>query len=57
VEDESIADLVVRHRLVGDLSQDVPPRDQQTPEALALHHKAEVEKWWPIIRAAAIKAQ
>jgi tripartite-type tricarboxylate transporter receptor subunit TctC len=54
---DALAYPAVRHRLVNDLSQDIPPRDQQTPEALALHHKAEVEKWWPIIRAAAIKAQ
>jgi hypothetical protein len=33
------------------------PRDQQTPEALAAHHKAETEKWWPIIKAANIKAE
>ena len=54
---DALADPAVRHRLVSDLSQDIPPRDQQTPEALALHHKADVEKWWPIIKAAAIKAQ
>ena len=30
---------------------------QQTPEALGAHHKAEIEKWWPIIKAAGIKAE
>ena len=33
------------------------PRDQQTPEALAAQQKAEIEKWWPIIKAAGIKAE
>ena len=51
---ESLADPAVRQRLV-DLGQEIPPREQQTPEALAAYHKAEIEKWWPIIKAARIK--
>jgi tripartite-type tricarboxylate transporter receptor subunit TctC len=35
----------------------IPPRGQQTPEALAAFHKAEIEKWWPIVTAANIKAE
>jgi hypothetical protein len=35
----------------------VPPPEQQTPEGFAAFQKAEIEKWWPIIRAAGIKAQ
>ena len=35
----------------------IPPREQQTPEALGAFHKAEIEKWWPIIKAAGIKAR
>jgi len=53
---ESMADPLVRKRL-GDIGVDIPPRDQQTPEALGALHKAEVEKWWPLIKAANIKAE
>ena len=35
---------------------DIPPRERQTPEALAAYQKSEIEKWWPIIKAAGIKA-
>ena len=52
----ALADPGVRQRL-SDLGQVIPPPEQQTPEALAAHHKAEIEKWWPIVRAANIKAQ
>jgi len=50
---ESLADQMVRSRL-AELGFEIFPREQQTPEALAAHHKAEIEKWWPIIRAAGI---
>jgi tripartite-type tricarboxylate transporter receptor subunit TctC len=53
---ESLADPTMRKRLT-DLGQDIPPRDQQTPEALNAYHKAEIEKWWPIIKAANIKVE
>ena len=46
----------VRTRLAA-IHQEIPPREQQTPEALAAYQKAEIEKWWPIIKAAGIKAQ
>jgi tripartite-type tricarboxylate transporter receptor subunit TctC len=52
----ALADPGVRARL-ADLGLEISPRDQQTPEALAALQKAEIEKWWPIIKAAGIKAQ
>jgi len=53
---EALADPAVRMRF-ADLGQEMFPREQQTPEALAAFHKAEIEKWWPIIKAAGIKAE
>jgi tripartite-type tricarboxylate transporter receptor subunit TctC len=52
----ALADPTVRSRFT-DLGLEIYPRDQQTPEALAVYQKAEIEKWWPIIRAAGIKAE
>jgi len=51
-----LADPAVRQRLV-ELGQDIPAVDQQTPEALYAYHKAEIEKWHPIIKAANIKPE
>ena len=52
----AFADAGVRQR-IADLGQAIPPREQLTPEALAAFHKAEVDKWWPIIKAANIKVE
>jgi tripartite-type tricarboxylate transporter receptor subunit TctC len=52
---DAAADSGARKRLM-DLGQEILPRDKQTPEALGAHQKAEIEKWWPIIKSAGIKA-
>jgi tripartite-type tricarboxylate transporter receptor subunit TctC len=52
----ALADPAVRKRFV-DLGQEIPAREQQTPEGFAAYHKAEIEKWWPIIKGAGIKAE
>ena len=53
---DALANPAVRSRL-ADLAQEIYPRAQQSPEALGVFHKAEIEKWWPIIKAANIKAE
>jgi tripartite-type tricarboxylate transporter receptor subunit TctC len=53
---DALADSKVRARL-ADLGQEIFPRDRQMPEALGAFQKAEIEKWWPIIKAAGIKAE
>ena len=53
---DALADPAVRQRLT-DLGHEIAPREQQSPAALAAYHKAEIEKWWPIIKAANIKLQ
>jgi tripartite-type tricarboxylate transporter receptor subunit TctC len=52
----ALADPETRKRLT-DLAQEIYPPDQQTPEALYAFQKSEIEKWWPIIKAAGIKAE
>ncbi|MEA2933768.1 MAG: hypothetical protein QOD74_414 [Variibacter sp.] len=52
---ETLADERVRARL-AELGQDIPRREQQTPEALGAHHRAEIERWWPVLKAAGVKA-
>jgi len=53
---ETLADPAVQQRLIV-IGQESWPRDKQTPEALAALQKAEIDKWWPIIKAANIRAE
>jgi tripartite-type tricarboxylate transporter receptor subunit TctC len=53
---EALADPAIQKRFT-ELGLDVAPREQQTPEGLASFQKAEIEKWWPIIKAAGIGMQ
>jgi tripartite-type tricarboxylate transporter receptor subunit TctC len=53
---EALADGGVKQRF-NELGHEIAPREQQTPEALAAYHKAEIDKWWPIIKAANIKLE
>jgi len=53
---DALGNPAVRKRLT-DLGHELFPRDRQTPEVLAAFHKAEIEKWWPIVREAGIKPE
>lgn len=53
---ESLADATVRSRL-ADTGQEIFPPDQLTPEALGTLQRAEIDRWWPIIKAAHIKGE
>jgi tripartite-type tricarboxylate transporter receptor subunit TctC len=53
---KALADPAVRDKLAP-LGLDGPPADQRTPQALRAFQKSEIEKWWPIIKAAHITAE
>jgi tripartite-type tricarboxylate transporter receptor subunit TctC len=52
----ALAEPAVRQQ-AAELGQQIVPPEQQTPEVLAALQKAEIEKWWPIIKAAGIRAE
>ena len=51
---DTFSDPAVRQRLT-DQGLEIPPRELQTPEGFGAFHRAEIERWWPIIKAANIK--
>jgi tripartite-type tricarboxylate transporter receptor subunit TctC len=53
---DALADPNVQQRFAAQ-GQDIWPRDQQTPEALAALYQAEIAKWWPIIKAEHLKVE
>ncbi|HTE96862.1 MAG TPA: tripartite tricarboxylate transporter substrate-binding protein, partial [Bradyrhizobium sp.] len=53
---EALDDPSLRQRF-ADIGQEIFPRERRTPEALAMLQTAEIEKWWPIIKAANIKGE
>jgi len=53
---DALADLAVQSRL-ADISYQIFPTEQQTPEALAALQQADAKKWWPIIKTSGIKAE
>ena len=53
---EILAEPAIKAKFT-ELGLDVATPEQQTPQGLAAFHKAEVDKWWPIIQAAGVKAE
>jgi tripartite-type tricarboxylate transporter receptor subunit TctC len=53
---KSLGESATKEKLAA-LGQDIPPVEQLTPQALGAFQKAEIEKWWPIVKAAGIKAE
>jgi len=51
-----LADPAVRQKLISQ-GFEIPPRENQTPEALGAYQRAEIKKWWPIMKATGIKPQ
>jgi tripartite-type tricarboxylate transporter receptor subunit TctC len=56
VVSQALADPNAQRRF-ADLGREIFPREQQTPEALAAFQKAEIEKWWPLLKAAGVKPE
>jgi tripartite-type tricarboxylate transporter receptor subunit TctC len=52
----ALADPAVRAKMVQ-VGWEIVPREQQTPQALAAHHKSEVERWGKVIRESGVRAE
>lgn len=52
---EAMSDPTVRKRFI-DLGQEIPSGAGLSQQTLARHHKAEIDKWWPIIKEAGLRA-
>jgi len=57
VDGEAPAAEALDQRRLADLGQEIPPRNEQMPEALSAYHRAEIEKWRPMVKAAGIKPE
>jgi tripartite-type tricarboxylate transporter receptor subunit TctC len=53
---QTLADQGVQQRF-KDIGQEIFPRDKQNPAALAEQQRVEIERWWPVIKAAGIKSE
>jgi tripartite-type tricarboxylate transporter receptor subunit TctC len=52
----AMADPGIQKR-IADLGMDLPPQELRTPAAFAAFHKAEIAKWYPIVKAAGVKPE
>lgn len=53
---DAMSDPAVRKKF-EDLGLQMPPKDKLSPEALGARQKAEIDKWWPMIKAANVKVE
>jgi tripartite-type tricarboxylate transporter receptor subunit TctC len=53
---KALEDPEVQKRAAA-LGMSIPEKNELTPQALHDYHKAEVDKWWPIIKSYGIKVQ
>jgi tripartite-type tricarboxylate transporter receptor subunit TctC len=53
---ETLADPAIREKLAKG-GQSIPPLDQMSPDALKAMQRAEIAKWWPILKSANVKAE
>jgi len=52
---DSLGEGAVRARF-GDLGLDIASAEQQTPQGLAAFHRAEIDRWWPVLKSLSFKA-